>query len=287
MPSGKSASERHVVVIALAKAINRRRLELARLRPGASYKITPTASRILENDPDYLPYRERAEDKKRKPSRNPGIVTIKKFATDLETTVGHLLGERGFELSTDDRRRLLDVVRFLTVTFRLDAIDEAPSEATSERASDFLFPVSASEFIPRDHDYPRNLHAWVVPEHNSMAGPTGFEEDLSLRTTDILHSIREVRTGRVQVVRVVGDSMADVLKNGWKVLVDTSQTTPSEGDLVAVYLKDEGSLLGYWHRRSHRVEIRKANPDYDPVILGSPDEWIVWGKVTTIVEAPL
>src|SRR5258707_374979 len=177
MPSGKSAIERHAIVIALAKAINRRRLELARLRPGAAYKITPTASRILENDPDYLPYRERAEDKKRDPSRNPGIVTIKRIANDLETTVGHLLGERGFELSTDDRRRLLDIVRFLTITFRLDAIDETDSDAASARAPDFVFPVSASEFIPRDHDFPRDLHAWVVPEHSSMAGPTGIEEE--------------------------------------------------------------------------------------------------------------
>src|ERR1044071_305642 len=202
MPSGKPPRERHAIVIELARAINRRRLELARLRPGKAFKITPTASRILENDPDYPPYRERAEDKKRKPSRNPGIVTIKKIATDLETTVGHLLGERGFELSTDDRRRLLDVVRFLTVTFRLDAIDEPPVGAALADAgpSDFLFPISATEFIPRDHDYPRDLHAWVVPEHSSTAGPTGFEEELPLRTTDILHSIREVRTGRVQVV---------------------------------------------------------------------------------------
>ena len=287
MPSGKSKSDRYAIVIALAKAINRRRLELARLRPGAAYKITSPASRILENDPDYQPYRDRAADKKRKPSRNPGIVTVKNIATDLETTVGHLLGERGFELSTDDRRRLLDIVRFLIATFRLDTIEETPVVAASETASDYVFPVSASEFIPLDHDYPRDLHAWVVPEHSSTAGRTGIEDEISLPTAEILHSIREVRTGRVQVVRVVGDSMADVLKNGWKVLVDTTQTTPSEGDLVAVYIKDEGSILGYWHRRGNRVEIRKANPAYDPVILRSPEEWIVWGRVTTIVEARL
>ena len=75
MPYGKSRSERHAIVVALAKAINRRRQELARLRPGGAYKVTPTASRILENDPEYEPYRARAENKQRDPARNPGIVS--------------------------------------------------------------------------------------------------------------------------------------------------------------------------------------------------------------------
>jgi SOS-response transcriptional repressor LexA len=80
--------------------------------------------------------------------------------------------------------------------------------------------------------------------------------------------------------------MADRLKNGWKVLVDTTRTTPTEGDLVAVYIYDEGSVLGFWHRDGDEVSIRKANPDFKDIRLDPNGQWVIWGIVTTIVEAP-
>ena len=251
--------------------------------PGRAYKITPTVSRILENDPSYIPYRERAAEKKRNPARNPGLLAVKKIAADLDTTLGHLLGEPGYELTIDDRRRMRDFVRFLTTTFKLDELD-APLRPP--RTAEFTFPIDESHFVQRDHDYPRDLHAWVVPEHAAAAGSSGFVEEFTLDTTRVLHSIREIKSGRLQVVRVVGDSMADRLKNGWKVLVDTTRTHPAEGDLVAVYVQPEGSILGYWHRDGDKLSIRKANPVFPEVPLETASEWLIWGTVTTIVEAP-
>ena len=281
MPNGNRRRQPHPLLIALAKAINRRRDEIAELPSGRAYKISTAASRILENDPDYSPYRERSANKQRQPATNPGLLTVKKIATDLDTTVGHLLGEPGFELTVDDRRRLRDVVQFMVSVFRLNDLD-ARDHATN--MGEFKFVVDENQFIERDHDYPRDLHAWIVPEHAAAAGPSGFEGAFTISTTQILHSIREIKTGRLQVVRVVGESMADRLKNGWKVLVDTTRNQPREGDLVAVYVQHEGSILGYWHRDGDQVRIGKANPEYDAVSLSG--EWVIWGTVTTIVEAP-
>lgn len=89
-------------VIALAKRINQRREEFNRLYPNTPVRITSAMSRILENDPDYVPYRRRAGTRRRQPSRNPTVRTLVEIADALGTTVGDLLGEK-FILAPADR----------------------------------------------------------------------------------------------------------------------------------------------------------------------------------------
>jgi len=80
-------------IVALAKQLNLRLAEHNRLHPGAPVRITPAMSRILENDPDYIPYRERAIGKRQRPVRNPSIRKLAEIASALGTTVGDLLDE--------------------------------------------------------------------------------------------------------------------------------------------------------------------------------------------------
>lgn len=80
-------------VVALARRINLRLQEIRDLYPDRTIRITPVMSRILENDPDYIPYRARAAGKKRRPATNPGVAALVAIAATLETTVGDLLGE--------------------------------------------------------------------------------------------------------------------------------------------------------------------------------------------------
>jgi hypothetical protein len=89
------------------------------------------------------------------------------------------------------------------------------------------------------------------------------------------------------VIRVLGDSMADRVEHGYKILVDTRLTRPANGDMVAVYLKSEGGLLGYWRYERGHYLLEKHSTSYKPVSLGHPDEWIHWGTATTLVEAPI
>jgi hypothetical protein len=114
---------------ALAKAINRRREEYNRRHPEQPLPITSALSRILENDDEYVPYRTRAGNKQRRPAVNPGIATLVQIAAQLGTTVGDLLGERAYRMTTVERRKLRDVVRWLTALFDLDApeLDEPAS----------------------------------------------------------------------------------------------------------------------------------------------------------------
>ena len=77
-------------------------------------------SRILENDDDYTPYRERMHGKRQRPVTNPTLKTIVKIANALDTTVGDLLGEPGYHISPADRTRILQFVRYLATLLRLE-----------------------------------------------------------------------------------------------------------------------------------------------------------------------
>lgn len=81
--------------------------------------------------------------------------------------------------------------------------------------------------------------------------------------------------------------MTPELENGWKVLVDTENVQPVEGALVAVYIKDEGGILGRWHVEDGKPMLTKANRKYSSIVLGERDEWTLWGTVMAIVHAPV
>ncbi|HXA17148.1 MAG TPA: hypothetical protein VN380_09165 [Thermoanaerobaculia bacterium] len=78
-----------------------------------SHALQLHLSRPLENDPGYEPYRKRDPDKQRGPVVAPGIFTIKQIAEQLDTTVGDLLGEREFDVTIGDHRRIRELLEFL------------------------------------------------------------------------------------------------------------------------------------------------------------------------------
>jgi len=106
-------------VRAFARRVNERRLEYNRRHPAHPVAITDVLSRILEHDKEYLPYRER-RTRKREPIKNPSIDSVVRIAATLDTTVGDLLGERGFMFSRSERRTLRWIVRQLIRAFDLD-----------------------------------------------------------------------------------------------------------------------------------------------------------------------
>lgn len=125
---------RGAVGVAIVHRAHRRREEYNRTHPDRPLPITSSLSRILENDDEYVPYRTRSGEKRRAPATNPGIATIVSIAAALGTTVGDLLGERPYRVSTADRRKLRDFVRWLTVLFELDAPDlDDPPRARREK----------------------------------------------------------------------------------------------------------------------------------------------------------
>jgi len=107
-------------IVALAQAINRRREEFNRRHPDRPVIVTSAMSRILENDPDYIPYRQRKTVRRRRAAMNPSVSVIATIAETLDTTVGALLGERAYRITNADRQRVREFVRYLTTLFQLD-----------------------------------------------------------------------------------------------------------------------------------------------------------------------
>jgi hypothetical protein len=269
-------------MVALAKTIHRRMLEWEKIN-AAPFKKDNAMSRILESDPEYEPYRARLAEKQRGPAVDPSVFTVKRIAERLDTTVSDLLGETTLDITVSDRRRIRDWVEFLRQRLLLDTLDDALSQPPEYR-----FPIRPERFIEREYDYPQALHAWVVPDMPAAAGPSGVKNERPLLTTDVLHSIRDIRNGALQVIRVIGDSMSDLLLDGYKILVDTRLQNPKERDVVAVYIRDEGGIIGYWHEEAKgQFVLEKHNSEYEPVRLGHRSRWFVVGTITKIVEAPL
>src|SRR5260221_5171744 len=241
---GRGGSVRDIIT--LAKRVHLRWLEYRRRNPGSSVPVADALSRLFELVPEYQPPRERSALRKTRSSKSPGVFKLQEVADALGTTVGDLLGEPAYASATDlipraHRRQLRHVVARLRELFDLDdeTLDEPEESGLFERGG-YRFPVAANRFIERDHDYPRALHAWVVPEVQASAGSVGVEPELSLTTTQVLHSVREIWDSRLQDVRVHGDSITPELHHGWKVLVDTERKRPAQDELVAVYLRDQG-----------------------------------------------
>ncbi|HEX7154232.1 MAG TPA: S24 family peptidase [Thermoanaerobaculia bacterium] len=241
-------------IASLARRVYDRWVEYRRRHHGMSVPVDHTLSRLFEHVPEYRPHRPRGAERQDRAAKIPGVFKLQQVADALETTVGDLLGEPGYErprelLTPAQRRTLRDATRILTELFDLD--DDALEAEPPPFSDEARVPVAPEEFVARDYDYPR------------------------------------IWDERLQVVRVLGDSMAPELRHGWKVLVDTGRTYPADDALVAVYKKHEGGVLGRWHREGAEVFLRKANIAHPAVRLGHPDEWIVLGTVTKIVEAPI
>jgi transcriptional regulator with XRE-family HTH domain len=79
--------------------------------------ITPAMSRILENDPDYVPYRPRRNSRSRGPASRPSLITIMEIAEVLGTTVSYLIGERPDTLTSQDLRNLAAIAGYLQERF--------------------------------------------------------------------------------------------------------------------------------------------------------------------------
>ncbi|HEY0139726.1 MAG TPA: S24 family peptidase [Thermoanaerobaculia bacterium] len=254
---------------ALAKAMHAAIRDYNRRHPNHPYAIDDATSRILENDPDYLPPRKRVENKDREPTFNPGIFTVKPIAEKLETTVGELLQEPGYEVTKADLRSFRWIVDFFRMRFPLDEVAVVPEEP---------------HFKEKDFSYPRPLARTTLENKGQLAaGPAGVASDFEIADADIVGTLKS--PGLVAAT-VKGRSMAERIRHGDTIVIDTARTTPRQHDPVAVYVENEGGILGYWRAEAGAYYLDKHNPEATAVKLGHASEWRVLG-VVTLVQSPV
>lgn len=210
---------------------------------------------------------------------DPRLSTMYRSADALGTTVGDLLGEP--PLGAEDKAKLRELVEFLITRF-----DLMETRAAAEREARTI-DVTEDEFIEHDFDYPRPHHVWIVRHANAAAG-LGIETDRDTEMSEVLHSIQDVYNGQLRVIRVIGQSMTPLLRDGDKVTFDIRQVTPQEGDVVAVYDSIRGGIVGYWRSEADGdYWLDKENEAFDSERLEAGGSWKIWGTVTRIVDTPV
>ncbi len=111
-------------------------------------------------------------------------------------------------------------------------------------------------------------------------GPLFSDETIAL-TRDLLSE-----DDGIYALEVRGQSMIDALINDGDIVVMRHQTVADNGDLVAVWLREERetTLKRFYHEGS-RVRLQPANPSMQP-IYAHPANVEIQGKVVLVIRQP-
>lgn len=86
-------------------------------------------------------------------------------------------------------------------------------------------------------------------------------------------------------LEVRGDSMIDAMVNDGDIVVMRKEPNWRNGDMVAVWLKDqEETTLKHIYREGNRVRLQPANPTMDPIYVDDPSNLDIQGKVMLVVR---
>lgn len=89
---------------------------------------------------------------------------------------------------------------------------------------------------------------------------------------------------RLYTLQVKGDSMIDALVFDGDWVIIQHQETAERGDMIVAWLKDrEETTLKYYHPQGEIVELRPANPAYQPIPVPA-DQLQIQGKVVAVLR---
>jgi repressor LexA len=126
------------------------------------------------------------------------------------------------------------------------------------------------------------LAGFIFASQPVMVGDTaqtGADEYLEL-TRGLVHD-----TGELYALRVKGDSMIDAMVSDGDIVVMKKTDRARNGEMVAVWLTDRNeTTLKYFYQENGRIRLQPANPTMQPIILDSPSQVQVQGKVVLVMR---
>ena len=230
-------------------------------------KVSSPISRILAHVPEWRALRPRDEkgDEARQ-AKDPSFFALLDAANELKVPICALVPTIEHQPLTDAQRKLLTLAaRWMLANFA------ARGDERAAYTSDF-----------------EDFDAYVTfekLEYASAASRTGTDEQLSAELVEVLASIPGIRGERLQVTTVRGDSMAEKLHHGDRVLVDVHRRTPRNGEMIVVDRGHLGRTIGYWRRDGKRCFLDKENEA--AIELGPPGDFTILGTITGIVWSPI
>jgi hypothetical protein len=219
-------------------------------------KVTAALNRILNHVPEYRALRIRGKKSDKALAKEPSFFTLLDAVKEMNVPICALVPSMEHQPMTEPQRKVLTLyARWSLANFASRADERAANTSDFEdlEAYDTIRKQSnASQFEPED--------------------------------ADVLASIRGISSERLQVTTVRGNSMADRLHDGDRVLIDVYLRMPRNGEAVAVDRGHLGRTIGYWRRQGKRCYLDKENAA--TIDLGSADDFIILGTITRIVDAP-
>lgn len=95
---------------------------------------------------------------------------------------------------------------------------------------------------------------------------------------------RQERDKPLYALEVQGDSMIDAMVNDGDIIILQPADEAHNGEMVAAWLKDEeATTLKYFYRENGTVQLKPANPHYEP-IKKKVDDVLVQGKVVMVIR---
>lgn len=118
-----------------------------------------------------------------------------------------------------------------------------------------------------------------VPVPGTDSPMFGADEAIEI-TADLLSTKEDLFA-----LEVKGDSMIDAMINEGDIVVMQRVPEWSNGDMVAVWLKDkEETTLKHIYREGDTVRLQPANPTMKPIYIENPENLEVQGKVMLVLR---
>lgn len=114
-----------------------------------------------------------------------------------------------------------------------------------------------------------------------------LDESVTLYSHDVIQLTRDIckDTQGIYALQVKGNSMIDALINDGDIVIMRHEETARNGEMVAVWLKDEESttLKRFFHE-GDRVRLQPANPTMEPIYV-DPENVEIQGKVVAVIRS--
>ncbi len=187
-----------------------------------------------------------------------------------------------YNLTRLEEKRYLDrdpdVSRGLRLTEKADSVVQAINNVAGTAAATIRDAVDRLVKIPLVGD--------IVAGKPVTTGNDGFGTYDEDDAVELSRSMLAGKTEDLFALRVRGDSMIDAMVNDGDIVIMRPQYEARNGEMVAVWLRNDTTTLKHYYYEGNRIRLQPANPTMEPIYV-DPAEVQIQGRVLMVLrQAP-